>query len=83
MTAFSIPGRITPEGTLEVQLPPGLPPGDVRLTIELADAHAHPAPLTGAEIVAAGLTGTWPTDTPSGADWVIQRRQHQRDQRKW
>ena len=41
-------------------------------------------PMTGREIVAAGLTGGWrDLDIEDGAAWVEKRRQAQREQRKW
>ena len=41
-------------------------------------------PMTGREIVAAGLTGGWrDLDVEDGATWVEKRRQAQRERRKW
>jgi len=41
-------------------------------------------PMTGREIVEAGLTGGWrDMDIEDGAVWVEKRRQAQREQRKW
>lgn len=75
MTGIELRGRITEDGKLEVDLPAGLPPGDVRITL-----HAQPAtlitdnlpwteeeldaaltfvPRTGAEIIASGVVGSW------------------------
>lgn len=38
MTTLELPGRITETGNLEVQLPAGLPPGDVTVHIDLPGA---------------------------------------------
>jgi hypothetical protein len=75
MTAVELLGRITEEGKLEIDLPEGLPPGDVRITIEtLTEEQAWEErpwteeeiqemltfrPATGAEIVASGAIGGW------------------------
>lgn len=41
-------------------------------------------PMTGREIVAAGLTGGWrDLDVEDGAAWVEKRRRAQRERRKW
>lgn len=41
-------------------------------------------PLTGAEIVAQGLTGTWDNlDIGDGAEWVNEQRRKRQAQRKW
>lgn len=50
---------------------------------ELADLLTI-EPMTGREIVEAGLTGGWrDMDIEDGAVWVEKRRQAQREQRKW
>lgn len=62
---IELQGRITEQGRLEIELPAGLPAGEARVTIEIptldwkAEELAETLkvqPLTGAEIVAAGLT---------------------------
>ena len=41
-------------------------------------------PLTGAEIVAQGLTGTWnELDIDNGAEWVNVQRRKRQARRKW
>jgi hypothetical protein len=35
MVTINLSGRITPDGKLEVELPAGLPPGEVHVTIEV------------------------------------------------
>src|SRR5689334_19093230 len=69
MPTIEIDGRITDEGTLEMELPAGLPPGGVHITIEtLSDSGWSPQeledalrvePWSGKQIVEAGLLGGW------------------------
>ncbi len=68
MTTVELNGRITASGQLEADLPPGLPPGKVRITIQTIETWTDeeleellsPTPaLTGKEIVEAGLLGGW------------------------
>jgi hypothetical protein len=75
MVTLRLQGRITDAGKLEVDLPEGLPAGQVTLILELgsededrnvpiwSDEELEEAlrvePMAGAEIVAAGLTGGW------------------------
>lgn len=37
MAIFHLKGRITPHGQLEVDLPDGLPPGEIEITIEMSE----------------------------------------------
>jgi len=81
-------GRITEQGRLEIELPAGLPTGEARVTIEIptpdwtAEEIAEALkvqPLTGAEIVAAGLTGGWKDEVAEGgAEWVERTRRERR-----
>ncbi len=70
MVTIRVNGWITSQGKLEVELPEGLPPGDVRITIEpvsdeiwtdeeLEELLHHVPPMTGKEIVEAGMLGGW------------------------
>lgn len=68
MATIELDGRITNSGKLETNLPPGLPPGKVRITIQITETWTDeelsellsPTPaLTGREIVEAGLLGGW------------------------
>src|SRR5260221_1513837 len=98
MSSIELTGRITENGKLELELPEGLPPGEVQVTIELPqqeqltssdeqpitqdelDELMRVEPMTGAEIVKAGLLGGWADEgiTDSVA-WVEeQRRKHGR-----
>jgi hypothetical protein len=77
-------GRINEFGELEVDLPDDLPVGEVRIVIEsLEDVWAEGEleelmrvdPMTGADIVAAGLTGGWKDlDINDGAEWIQEQR---------
>lgn len=94
MTTIHLQGEITGQGTLEVKLPAGLPPGVARITIELGrdpewsteeiERALHGEPLTGAEIVAAGLTGGWSgAGIEDSAQWVSEQRRQRREDRDW
>jgi hypothetical protein len=85
-------GRITEEGELKLDLPSGLPAGEARITIEIPsdtewtsadlDRVLQTAPMTGAEIVKAGLLGGWEDSGISdGAGWVDEQRQTRRERR--
>ena len=93
MATIHLQGKITELGTLEIELPAGLPPGDAQVTIELGPGHDWSTeelaealriePLTGAEIVAAGLTGGW---KEAGIDdslrWVEEQRHRRQEERR-
>jgi hypothetical protein len=97
MNAIELRGRITEAGQLEVKLPEGLPPGEVRVRIELAEGEDVPpftdeevdelmqiTPMTGAEIVAAGLTGGWQDLAISDSTaWVKAVRRRRKERRAW
>jgi hypothetical protein len=86
-------GHITDDGELELDLPSGLPAGEARITIEVPlgeewttkdlDRVLQTTPMTGAEIVKAGLVGGWEN---AGIDdsvrWVEERRQARRERRQ-
>jgi hypothetical protein len=90
MRTLRLNGRITEEGGLEIALPPGLPPGEARITIEIPmepgwssddlEQVLKVSPLTGAEIVRAGLTGGW-SGISDGVDWVEEKRRQRRVER--
>jgi hypothetical protein len=91
MTRIEIAGRINEQGSLEVELPPGLPPSDAIVTIDLIPAPLQPdelshlmttEPLTGAEMIEAGLIGGWYEEKiQDGQTWVDFQRQKRREQR--
>ena len=94
MTRIQLNGRITEKGELEIDLPPGLPPGEARVTIDLPlepawsseelDQALRTEPMTGAEIVAAGLVGGWEDEGfADGAAWVEEQRRRRRERRSW
>lgn len=93
METIRLPGRITEDGQLEVELPAGLPSGEVEVAIELpaqswSDDELHklmqPEPLTGSEIVAAHLTGGWKDgEIDDGAAWVNEQRRRRKEARGW
>jgi hypothetical protein len=72
-------GYITDKGTLELDLPAGLPAGEVRVRIEVLsedlDHALQTTPMTGAEIVKAGLVGGWESaGIDDSARWVEEQR---------
>jgi len=93
MATIHLDGTITEQGQLEVELPAGLPAGKARVTIEVSPADwtaeelaeaLKVQPLTGAEMIAAGLTGGWKDEVhESGAEWVERQRRERREQRRW
>lgn len=93
MATIELDGQITHSGKLETTLPPGLPPGKVRITIQMTETWTDeelaellsPVPaLTGREIVESGLLGGWKDiDISDGASWVAEQRRKQREQARW
>jgi len=92
MATIQLNGRITEDGGLDIELPPGLPKGEARVTIEIPieppwrpeelDRALEVVPMTGAEIVSAGLTGGWSESRiSSGQEWVEERRRQRREER--
>jgi len=85
-------GHITDAGELELDLPSGLPAGEARITIEIPsqaewtaadlDRALQTTPMTGAEIVKAGLVGGWEDEgIDDSALWVEEQRQARRERR--
>jgi len=94
MTTIHLKGRITDTGELDVDLPEGLPSGEARITIEIPVTHEWTArelddllkavPMTGAEIVQAGLLGGWADEGIVDSEaWVDELRRKRREQRSW
>jgi len=87
---YHLKGHITDQGELELDLPAGLPAGEARITIEIParigrtpeglDPSPKIVPMTGAEIVKAGLIGGW-EGTPEGTAWVREQRARRRERR--
>lgn len=94
MKTIQLSGRITERGELELRLPKGLPPGEARITIEIPQpddwrledikSALKVEPLTGAEIVKAGLLGGWEDQGIVDSDaWLEEQRRRRRGQRSW
>ena len=94
MKTIQLSGRITERGELELRLPEGLPPGEARITIEIPQPDDWgPAdlvsalkvePLTGAEIVNAGLLGGWEDQGIEDSEvWLKEQRRRRREQHSW
>lgn len=84
-------GWVREDGRLEIDLPMQLPVGKVELVIEIMEDEltkpelrelADSQPMTGAEIVAAGLTGAWEhRGIEDSVEWVEQQRKARRNKR--
>ncbi len=94
MMTIQVSGRITERGELEIRLPEGLPPGEARITIEIPQPEDWKPedlasalkiePLTGAEIVKAGLLGGWEGQGIGDSEiWLQEQRRRRREQRSW
>lgn len=94
MKTIQLDGRITETGELELELPEGLPSGQARITIEISPREAWDLeeltgalklePMTGSEIVEAGLLGGWEGQGITDAnEWVEEQRRRRREQRSW
>lgn len=95
MVTIRLKGEVTPEGELVFDVPKDLPPGEVEITIQMPDASEDFTedeiadlltftPKSGAEVVAAGLTGGWEhmqIDDP--VEWVAEQRRKQQERRGW
>lgn len=92
MTTIQLNGRITEEGALEIKLPEGLPPGDARITIEISPGEAWTQeeleravriePMSGSDIVKAGLAGGWEgRGITDSVEWVEEQRRKRRERR--
>ena len=94
MKTIQLDGRITEAGELELDLPEGLPSGHARITIEIATREPWDLeeltgalklePMTGSEIVKAGLLGGWENQEITDAnEWVEEQRRKRREQQPW
>jgi hypothetical protein len=83
-------GTINEQGQLQIDLPANLPPGHITVQIEYQDEHQadpnaddRPKPMTGAEIIAAGLTGGWKDKgIEDSVAWVEEQRRKQSEKRQ-
>lgn len=97
MTVIAVRGRINDQGQLEVNLPKGLPVGDVEVQLVFDSQTSQPEqwaaeeleellrvePLTGAEIVAAGLLGGWENKgITDSSEWVEEQRRKRQEGRR-
>lgn len=94
MDVIELTGRINQDGQLEVELPEGLAPGEVRVRIERAAGEPlkeeeierllQTEPTTGAATVASGLTDGWGAlDIRDGQAWVEDQRRKRKAWRAW
>lgn len=86
MVTIHLKGHVTPDGQVLFDPPQNLPPGEINITIEVPNLDEqfteaeikelmNFTPITGAEIVAAGLTGGWEDMNISDpVAWVEARR---------
>jgi hypothetical protein len=94
MPTIEIDGRITDEGTLEMELPTGLAPGSVHITIETSagsgwtpeelESALRVEPWSGRQIVEGGLLGGWADQGIGDAEeWVAKQRRQRGEQNQW
>jgi hypothetical protein len=94
MVTIRFKGEVTPEGQLVFDTPDNLPPGDVQITLEFSDGETFSedeiqdllnfTPKSGAEVVAAGLTGGWEhKEISDPVAWVEEQRRKQRERHGW
>jgi hypothetical protein len=93
MLTIRLKGQVTSEGQLLVDLPGDLPPGEVDITIEIPQAAETFTeeeiaelltfkPTSGAEVVAAGLTGGWEhKNITDPVEWVEEQRRKRKARR--
>lgn len=96
MVTIRLKGHVTEAGELVFDPPSDLPPGEVDIVLEIHEANTDEltfteaeiqdlltfTPTSGADVIAAGLTGGWQdmgiTDPVA---WVEEQRRKQREQR--
>jgi hypothetical protein len=81
-------GEIKEVGTLDLNLPDDFPTGKVQVTIETTEGHLtdeeikefmRVEPMTGAEIVVAGLTDGWEEmGITDSVEWLQEQRNTRR-----
>jgi hypothetical protein len=63
---------------------PKVDPEDAPLTEDELKELLRSEPMTGAEIIAAGLTGTWADlDIEDGAEWVNEQKRRRQERNRW
>ena len=99
MTLLKLRGRITEQGKLEIDLPEGIPAGDVEVDIhlseipptwtdeELAELLKPVKPMMGKDLAEWMDTEEFTkyewTDPRDGATWVEEERRKQRERKQW
>jgi len=97
VTTIHLVGRITENGQLDIELPAGLPPGEARVTIEIApesdtwtdeeldELLNAKHPMTGKEIVESGLLvgGLENEGITDSRAWVEEQRRKRSEQHTW
>jgi len=98
MVSYHLTGHVGDDGKLRVELPEGVPPGEVEVIITVSDSlpedadwtddelreMMHVTPKTGAEIAAllAEMEAGYRHITDSAA-WVEEHRRSQRERAQW
>jgi hypothetical protein len=95
MVTFHLKGQITDDGQLVFDVPENLPPGDVDIILEIPNVDEQFTeaeikelltftPMSGADIVGAGLAGGWEDmNITDPVAWVDEQRRKQKERRKW
>ncbi len=95
VTTIRLRGQVTADGQLVFNVPVNLPPGDVDITIEVLNADEQFSdaeiedlltfsPVSGAEMIAAGLTGGWADmDISDPVAFVDDLRRKQKERHGW
>ena len=89
MVSLQIKVEVTEDRQVTIKLPDDFPLGEVEITIAAEkDGNASTIlgaePLTGAEIVARGLTGGWEDiGIADSVAWVEEQKRKRRERHKW
>lgn len=95
MVTIRLKGEVTADGQLQCDLPENPPPEDVQITIEIPETSddfsddeiaelLNFTPTSGAQVVAAGLTGGWEAKgITDPVTWIEEQRRKQRERRQW
>lgn len=91
MSSMRVTGWVREDGHVEFELPMQHPVGAIELVVEIVEDSLTEEelleltklePMTGAEIIAAGLTGAWEDrGIEDSVEWVEQQRQARREKR--
>ncbi len=95
MVTIRLKATLTSSGHLDFDLPQDLPDEDFELILDVAhnetpseestiSEYTRPEPLTGAEIVAQGLTGGWEhMGIEDSVAWLEEQKRKRRERHKW